>query len=222
MLKNASGSHLRHTTRTTFMRVLKLVLLCLIAQVFAWQLSSNLARRDIVAATSALLVSNAALATEPAPMVEIDPSRFSKILGGGQRADLKVGTGTEIGEGSKVSLQWVLRRSNGYYVDGSIKMLSAQSGAVKVGDNFDEANNFIFTVGDGQAMSGIDQGVRGMKQGGVRRLVLPVKAAYSLPLDKSGGPVPSDFGPRRQIERELQREDPYNYFYFEVEATRVR
>lgn len=210
------------TPHTTFMRVLKLVLLCLIAQVFAWQLSSNLARRDIVAATSALLVSNAALATEPAPMVEIDPSRFSKIPGGGQRADLKVGTGTEIGEGSKVSLQWVLRRSNGYYVDGSIKMLSAQSGAVKVGDNFDEANNFIFTVGDGQAMSGIDQGVRGMKQGGVRRLVLPVKAAYSLPLDKSGGPVPSDFGPRRQIERELQREDPYNYFYFEVEATRVR
>ena len=207
---------------TKFMRVLKLALLCLIVQVFAWQLSSNLARRDIVAATSALLVSNAALATEPAPMVEIDPSRFSKIPGGGQRADLKVGTGTEIGEGSKVSLQWVLRRSNGYYVDGSIKMLSAQSGAVKVGDNFDEANNFIFTVGDGQAMSGIDQGVRGMKQGGVRRLVLPVKAAYSLPLDKSGGPVPSDFGPRRQIERELQREDPYNYFYFEVEATRVR
>merc|ERR1712232_386241 len=106
--------------------------------------------------------------------------------------------------------------------DGSVKMLSAQSGAKKVDDNFDETNNFVFTVGDGQAMSGIDQGVRGMKQGGVRRLVLPIKAAYSMPLEKSGGPVLSDFGPRRQIEREIQRQDPYNYFNFEVEATRVR
>jgi len=155
-------------------------------------------------------------------MVDIDPSRFSKIPGGGQRADLRVGSGAEVVEGSKVSLQWVLRRSNGYYVDGSVKMLSAQSGAVKVGENFDESDNFLFTVGDGQAMGGIDQGVRGMRQGGVRRLVLPIKAAYSLPLDKSGGPVPADYGPRRQIERELQRQDPYNYFYFEVEATRVR
>ena len=120
-----------------------------------------------------------------------------------KKADLKTGTGSEIVEGSKVSLQWVLRRSNGYYVDGSVKMLSAQSGAVKVGDNFDERDNFIFTVGGGTAMPGIDQGVRGMRQGGTRRLVLPMKAAYTLPLDKSAGPLPSDFGPRRQIEREL-------------------
>ena len=179
-------------------------------------------RAVLTSAVAASLAPIAAIAAEPSAMVEIDPSRFSKIPGGGQRADLKVGTGGEVSEGSKVSLQWVLRRSNGYYVDGSVKMLSAQSGAVKVGDNFDESNNFVFTVGDGQAMPGIDQGVRGMKQGGIRRLVLPIKAAYSLPLDRSGGPVPSEYGPRRQIERELQRQDPYNYFYFEVEATRVR
>jgi len=156
-------------------------------------------------------------------MVDIPTSSFNRIPGGGQRADVKVGNGNEIVDGSKVSLQWVLRRSNGYYVDGSVKMVSAQSGAKVVGNNFDESENFVFTVGDGLAMSGIDQGVRGMKQGGVRRLVLPLKAAYSLPLDKSGGPVPADFGPRRQIERELQK-DPavQNYFVFEVEATRVR
>jgi len=156
-------------------------------------------------------------------MVDIPTSSFRRIPGGGQYADLSVGNGAEVSEGSKVSLQWVLRRSNGYYVDGSVKMVSAQSGAKVVGNNFDESDNFVFTVGDGTAMPGIDQGVRGMKQGGIRRLVLPLKAAYSLPLDKSGGPVPSDFGPRRQIERELQK-DPavLNFFYFEVEATRVR
>lgn len=153
---------------------------------------------------------------------EIDPGAFERINGGGRYTDVKVGTGPTIAQGSKVSLQWVLRRSNGYYVDGSVKMLSAQSGAVRVADNFDEANNFLFTVGDGQAMPGVDEGVRGMKQGGIRRLVLPVKQAYTLPVDKSPGPLPDGYGPRRQIERELQRQDPYNYFYLEVEATRVR
>ena len=77
-------------------------------------------------------------------------------------------------------------------------------------------------MGDGQAMPGVDAGVRGMRQGGRRRLVLPVKRAYTLPIDKSPGPLPDGYGPRRQIERELQRDDPTNYFYFEVEATRVR
>ena len=133
-----------------------------------------------------------------------------------------MGKGTEVSAGSKVSLQWVLRRSNGYYVDGSIKMLSAQSGAVRVSDNFDEKDSFVFTVGDGAAMPGVNEGIKGMRQGGKRRLVLPVKQAYTLPIDKSPGPLPDGYGPRRQIERELQRQEPYNYFYLEVEATRVR
>lgn len=155
-------------------------------------------------------------------MESVDVAAYKRIPGGGRYADLAEGKGTEIGEGSKVSLQWVLRRSNGYYVDGSVKMLSARSGAVAVDSNFDEERNFIFTVGDGQAMPGVDAGVRGMRQGGRRRLVLPVKQAYTLPIDKSPGPLPDGYGPRRQIERELQRDDPTNYFYFEVEATRVR
>jgi len=158
----------------------------------------------------------------PPPMVDVPASAFTRISGGGQSADLRIGTGAEVKEGSRVSLQWILRRSNGYYVDGSIKLLSAKSGAVQVGDNFDEKDIFTFTVGDGTAMPGIDQGVRGMRQGGSRRLVLPIKQAYTLPVDKSPGPVPDGYGPRQQITRELQRSDPYNYFYFEVEATRVR
>ena len=52
--------------------------------------------------------------------------------------------------------------------------------------------------------------------------VVPAPLAFSLPLNKSPGPVPDDFGSKRQIERELQRQDPYNYFLFEVEATNVR
>ena len=186
----------------------------------------RITRRDVAAAiTVGIMPAPIAAVAEvaaPPPMVEVDLTSFRKISGGGQYADLRVGSGNEVTDGSRVSLQWVLRRSNGYYVDGSVKMLSAQSGAIRVGDNFDEKDNFIFTVGDGTAMSGVDEGIKGMKQGGTRRLVLPVKQAYTLPIDKSPGPLPDGYGPRRQIERELQRQDPYNYFYLEVEATRVR
>tara|TARA_B110001452_G_C15152487_1_gene401082 strand:- start:378 stop:1010 length:633 start_codon:yes stop_codon:yes gene_type:complete len=178
---------------------------------------------DAAALAAASLAAPALAEVETAPpMASVDLAAYKKIPGGGQLADLVVGNGPEVREGSKVSLQWVLRRSNGYYVDGSIKMLSAKSGAVAVDSNFDEANNFIFTVGDGTAMPGVDAGVIGMAQGGKRRLVLPVKQAYTLPIDKSPGPLPDGFGPRRQIERELQRQDPYNFFYIEVEAARVR
>ena len=184
-------------------------------------------RRAVLRDAAAALAAAAPLAavaevSAPEPMESVDVSAYQKIPGGGRFADLAVGKGPEVDAGSKVSLQWVLRRSNGYYVDGSVKMLSAKSGAVVVDANFDEENSFFFTVGDGSAMPGVDAGVRGMRQGGRRRLVLPVKQAYTLPIDKSPGPLPDSFGPRRQIEREIQRQDPYNYFYLEVEATRVR
>ena len=61
-----------------------------------------------------------------------------------------------------------------------------------------------------------------MRKGGVRRVVVPVARGYTMPLDKSGGPMPDDFGQRRQIERELNKQDPGNYFFFEVQATSIR
>ena len=59
------------------------------------------------------------------------------------------------------------------------------------GDASEDFTPFLFTVGDGKALRGIEDGVRGMRQGGVRRLVLPLKTetalAYTLPIDKSPG-----------------------------------
>ena len=56
--------------------------------------------------------------------------------------------------------------------------------------------------------------------------MLPLKTetalAYTLPIDKSAGSGPAGFGPRRQLERELAKQDPYNYFMFEVEAVKVK
>lgn len=163
------------------------------------------------------------LAMEPT----LDPRKFTKLDSGVRIADVKIGTGQEVVAGSKVSIQWVLRRSNGYFVDSSIGTLSAapSGGTLSLGgDASSQFDPFIFTVGDGKAMTGINEGVVGMRQGGVRRLILPVKtgSAYTLPIDKSAGPLPAGFGPRRQLERELTKQDPYNYFSFEIEAIKVK
>jgi len=91
-----------------------------------------------------------------------------------------------VGPGSKVNMDWVLRKSNGYFVDSSEVVGSP----------------FIFTVGDGTAIKGVDEGVRGMKQGGIRRILMPPKLAYVEGLeDGKPGPLPAGFGPRQQMRR---------------------
>ena len=77
-------------------------------------------------------------------------------------------------------------------------------------------------VGSGTALPGLEEAVLGMKKGGVRRIVVPTRLSYTQPLKSSPGPVPDDYGARRQIERELAKMDPENFFVLEVEAVNVR
>lgn len=136
---------------------------------------------------------------------------YHKLPSGTIYADLRSGgEGGMIQKGSRVNLQWVLRKSNGYFVDSS------------------EVNNsvpFIFTVGDGTAIEGLDEGIVGMRQGGVRRLLIPPSLAYSKGLeDGKPGPLPVGFGPRQQMRRvqEVRKDVPGEYVYLEVQPTRVR
>lgn len=98
---------------------------------------------------------------------------YVKLSSGVVYADLRPGQGEEVKNGSRVNMQWVLRKSNGYFVDSS-----EVSGGVP----------FIFTVGDGNAIKGVDEGVQGMKAGGVRRLLIPPRLAYVDGLE-DGKPV---------------------------------
>lgn len=87
---------------------------------------------------------------------------YKKLNSGVIIADLFRGNGASVDAGSKVNLEWVLRKSNGYFVDSSQVV----------------GQPFIFTVGGGAAIQGVDEGIRGMKQGGVRRLLIPPSLAY--------------------------------------------
>lgn len=137
---------------------------------------------------------------------------YKKLPSGTIYADLRTGNGNNIVDvGSKVNLQWVLRKSNGYFVDSSER---------------NDSVPFIFTVGsENQAIIGVDEGIRGMSEGGVRRLLIPPKLAYVKGLDDGcPGPLPYGFGPRQQMRRVQQtRVDvPGEYVFLEVQVTRVR
>ena len=102
---------------------------------------------------------------------------YQKLPSGVIYADLRPGSGETATEGSRINLQWVLRRSNGYFVDSSAK---------------NDGVPFIFTVGDGKAIQGVDEAVRGMKVGGVRRILIPPSLAYVGGLeDGKPGPLPN-------------------------------
>ena len=135
---------------------------------------------------------------------------YKKLDDGVIYADLRSGSGEAVSLGSRVNLQWVLRKSNGYFVDSS------------------EVNNsvpFIFTIGDGNAIQGVDEGIRGMKVGGVRRLLIPPRLAYVEGLeDGKPGPLPVGFGPRQQMRRVqgVRKDVPGEYVFLEVQLTRMR
>ena len=76
--------------------------------------------------------------------------------------DIKVGTGAEAKAGQKVSVHYV-----GTLTDGS-----------KFDSSRDRGQGFDFKLGAGQVIKGWDQGVAGMKVGGVRKLTVPPELGY--------------------------------------------
>jgi len=76
--------------------------------------------------------------------------------------DPKVGTGTEARPGQTVTVHY-----EGTLDDGS-----------KFDSSRDRGKTFSFPLGGGRVIQGWDQGVAGMRVGGVRRLVIPAALGY--------------------------------------------
>lgn len=187
----------------------------LIISSFAWGVLSLIAPTTIHAAEGNKALSEdyrqgTAALGDMDDQAPVPREAYEKLGSGVIYADLRRGNGEEIKDGSRVNLQWVLRKSNGYFVDSS-----EVSGSIP----------FIFQVGDGTAIQGVDEGVRGMKAGGVRRLLIPPSLAYVQGLeDGKQGPLPVGFGPKQQMRRVMnaRKDVPGEYVFLEVQATRVR
>lgn len=77
--------------------------------------------------------------------------------------DIKEGTGPAAKDGDKVSVQYV----------GALYDTGKEFDA-----SWDRGEPFEFTLGSSQVIKGWDEGVKGMKAGGRRKLVIPPDLAY--------------------------------------------
>ena len=79
-----------------------------------------------------------------------------------QIIEVEVGTGEEAQSGQTVSVHYT-----GWLADGT-----------KFDSSLDRGQALTFVLGAGQMIPGFDEGVAGMKVGGMRRLILPPDLAY--------------------------------------------
>jgi FKBP-type peptidyl-prolyl cis-trans isomerase FkpA len=92
-----------------------------------------------------------------------------------QITDLRVGAGDEAVAGSTVSVNYT-----GWLWDAGA--------AENKGTQFD-SGPFTFVLGTGRVIAGWDQGLVGMREGGLRRLVIPPSLGYGA---QARGPIPAN------------------------------
>ena len=101
------------------------------------------------------------------------PSNFAPY----SQTDLRVGTGGDAVNGRVLTVHYT-----GWFYNAS-----RPESKGPVFDSSAEGDPFIFTLGVGEVITGWDQGVAGMRVGGLRRLILPPSLAYGA---FRSGPIP--------------------------------
>jgi FKBP-type peptidyl-prolyl cis-trans isomerase FkpA len=106
------------------------------------------------------------------------PSSPSNAAPFSQR-DLRVGTGEDAAAGKTLTVHYTGWLFNAAQPD--------QKGAQFDTSRGDDRTPLVFTLGAGEVIAGFDQGLVGMKVGGLRRLVIPPSLAYG---GARNGPIP--------------------------------
>ncbi|XP_059301029.1 peptidyl-prolyl cis-trans isomerase FKBP16-1, chloroplastic isoform X2 [Lycium ferocissimum] len=139
-----------------------------------------------------------------APMQEMrepDVIRTLKLDSGVRIQDVVEGEGPEAREGDIVEINYVCRRSNGYFVHSTVDQFSGESAPV------------ILPLDDKQIIEGLKEVLIGMKPGGKRRALIPPSVGY---INENLQPVPEEFGPRRSLMSHMK--EP---LIFEVQLLKV-
>jgi FKBP-type peptidyl-prolyl cis-trans isomerase FkpA len=96
-----------------------------------------------------------------------------------KQTDILPGSGTEATTGTVVTVNYTGWLYDASKLDGKGLQFDTSIGG----------EPFAFTLGAGQVIKGWDQGVPGMKVGGIRRLIIPPSLAYGA---VRYGPIPPD------------------------------
>jgi FKBP-type peptidyl-prolyl cis-trans isomerase len=90
-----------------------------------------------------------------------------------QYIDVKQGSGAAVKSQDMVAVHYT-----GWLVDGA-----------KFDSSLDRGEPFMFSVGRGMVIKGWDEGLVGMKPGGVRKLIIPPQLGYG---ETGSGPIPAN------------------------------
>jgi len=100
--------------------------------------------------------------------------------------DVKIGDGNEAVTGSALEMNYIGMLRNGTVFDTSLEDVAKEVGIYNAQRPYD---SLPFTLGIGQVIQGWDQGIIGMKEGGVRRLAIPANMAYG---ERAMGSIPAN------------------------------
>ena len=120
-----------------------------------------------------LMAGPAAAQKAPKAPAKVAAGKFKTLPGGLKYAVLKPGKGKVAGHGD-VEVHYT-----GWL----------QSNKKKFDSSLDRGKPIRFALGHGQVIPGWDQGVKGMKQGEKRQLIIPPALGYG-PTGTPGGPIP--------------------------------
>ena len=110
-----------------------------------------------------------------APALNVDLAAMTETSSGLYYQDLEVGAGDEALEGVTVSVHY-----EGWLTDGA-----------KFDSSRDRGTPFEFLLGAGFVIPGWDEGIRGMRVGGMRKMVIPPHLAYGSS-GAGGGVIPGN------------------------------
>ncbi|KAM7492803.1 hypothetical protein LguiA_035724 [Lonicera macranthoides] len=124
------------------------------------------------------------LAAQMLDMKEPEVIRTQKLGNGVRIQDIVEGEGPEAREGDLVEVNYVCRRSNGYFVHSTVDQFSGESAPV------------LLPLDKKQIINGLKEVLIGMKVGGKRRALIPPSEGY---INENLSPIPEQFGPRRSL-----------------------
>ncbi|PKA55844.1 Peptidyl-prolyl cis-trans isomerase FKBP16-1, chloroplastic [Apostasia shenzhenica] len=122
--------------------------------------------------------------TSSVEMKEPEIIRYKTLDSGVKVEELVEGQGSETHEGDTVQVNYVCRRSNGYFVHSSVDQFSGESKPV------------ILSLGGNEVIQGLKDVLVGMRVGGKRRALIPPRLGY---VNEKLKPMPDEFGPRRSL-----------------------
>ncbi|CAL1404358.1 unnamed protein product [Linum trigynum] len=139
---------------------------------------------EFVSHMSFIHLLNPAFAAPIPATEEPEVIRTLKLDSGVRIQEIIEGEGPEAQEGDVVEVNYVCRRSNGYFVHSTVDQFSGESSPV------------ILPLNENQIIKGLKEVLVGMKVGGKRRALIPPSAGY---VSESLKPIPDEFGPRRSL-----------------------